>query len=139
MNATGWLTGLRVTTGGTAVVSHAGVALLRALSDDIGLTSGLSRALTSNRLLVHDLRPGAVGPGVRDRRRRGGDQRLPGDRRPGRAVRPGRLGADLLGRRLWNPATPGPPCRATVIPTNLKSRSSRQLSASQRPAITPYE
>jgi hypothetical protein len=30
------------------------VALLRALSDNIGLTAGLSRALASGRLLVHD-------------------------------------------------------------------------------------
>jgi hypothetical protein len=35
-------------------VSHAGVALIRALADNIGLTAGLSRALASNRLLVHD-------------------------------------------------------------------------------------
>jgi hypothetical protein len=35
-------------------VSHAGLALLRALSDGTGLTAGLSRALASDRLLVHD-------------------------------------------------------------------------------------
>jgi Transposase DDE domain group 1 len=35
-------------------VSHAGVALLRALADKTGLTAGLSRALASRRLLVHD-------------------------------------------------------------------------------------
>ena len=35
-------------------MSHAGVALLRALADNIGLTAGLSKALASRRLLVHD-------------------------------------------------------------------------------------
>jgi len=35
-------------------VSHAGVALIRALADNIGLTTGLSKALASPRLLVHD-------------------------------------------------------------------------------------
>jgi len=54
VNTTGWLKGLRVTADGTGVVSHAGVALLRALADNIGLTGGLSRALASDRLLVHD-------------------------------------------------------------------------------------
>ena len=54
MNTTGWLRGLQVTGDGTGIVSHAGVALLRALSDRTGLTAGLSRALASPRLLVHD-------------------------------------------------------------------------------------
>lgn len=54
MNTTGWLKGLRVTAGGTGIVSHAGVALIRALADNTGLTGGLSRALVSERLLVHD-------------------------------------------------------------------------------------
>jgi hypothetical protein len=54
VKATGWLKGLEVTAGGTGIVSHAGVVLVRALSDNIGLTSGLSRALGSDRLLVHD-------------------------------------------------------------------------------------
>jgi len=36
------------------IVSHAGVALVRALSDNTGLTAGLSTALASDRLLVHD-------------------------------------------------------------------------------------
>ena len=40
MNATGWLKGLEVTAGGTGIVSHAGVALLRALADRTGLTGG---------------------------------------------------------------------------------------------------
>ncbi|MGP8001928.1 MAG: hypothetical protein ACLPKI_32090 [Streptosporangiaceae bacterium] len=35
-------------------MSHAGVVLLRALSDRTGLTAGLSRALASDRLLIHD-------------------------------------------------------------------------------------
>ena len=47
MNATGWSRGLEVTGGGTGVVSHAGLALLRQLSDRTGLTSGLSAALPS--------------------------------------------------------------------------------------------
>ena len=54
MKVTGWLKGLGVTAGGTGIVSHAGVALSRALSDNIGLTAGLSKALASDRLLVHD-------------------------------------------------------------------------------------
>ena len=54
MNATGWPKGLEVTADGTGIVSHAGVALLRALADRTGLTAGLSRALATRRLLVHD-------------------------------------------------------------------------------------
>jgi hypothetical protein len=54
VNTTGWLRGLEVTAGGAGIVSHAGVALLRALADRTGLTGGLSRALASDRLLVHD-------------------------------------------------------------------------------------
>ena len=54
MNTTGWLKGLRVTGDGTGIVSHAGVALVRALADNTGLTTGLSKALASRRLLVHD-------------------------------------------------------------------------------------
>ena len=54
MNTTGWLRGLEVTAGGTGVVSHAGLALLRALADKTALTGGLSKALASRRLLVHD-------------------------------------------------------------------------------------
>jgi hypothetical protein len=54
VNTTGWLRGLEVTAGGAGIVSHAGVALLRALADKTGLTGGLSRALASDRLLVHD-------------------------------------------------------------------------------------
>ena len=54
MNTTGWLKGLQVTADGTGIVSHAGVMLLRALADNTGLTGGLSKALASGRLLVHD-------------------------------------------------------------------------------------
>jgi hypothetical protein len=54
VNTTGWLKGLRVTADGTGIVSHAGVALIRALADNTGLTAGLSGALASSRLLVHD-------------------------------------------------------------------------------------
>jgi hypothetical protein len=54
VKATGWLKGLEVTADGTGVVSHAGLALLRALADKTGLTGGLSRALASRRLLIHD-------------------------------------------------------------------------------------
>ena len=54
MNGTGWSRGLEVTGGGSGVVSHAGLALLRHLADKTGLTGGLARALASARLLVHD-------------------------------------------------------------------------------------
>jgi Transposase DDE domain group 1 len=54
VKATGWLMGLQVTADGTGIVSHAGVALIRALADNVGLTAGLSKALASRRLLVHD-------------------------------------------------------------------------------------
>ena len=47
MHATGWSRGLEVTGGGTGVVSHAGLVLLRQLSDRTGLTAGLSAALPS--------------------------------------------------------------------------------------------
>jgi hypothetical protein len=54
MNTTGWLKGLRVTADGTGIVSHAGIALVRALADNTGLTAGLSWVLATDRLLVHD-------------------------------------------------------------------------------------
>jgi hypothetical protein len=54
MNGTGWSRGLEVTGGGTGVVSHAGLVLLRGVADRTGLTGGLSRALASDRLVVHD-------------------------------------------------------------------------------------
>jgi hypothetical protein len=39
---------------GTGVVSHAGLVLLRHLADKTGLTGGLSAALATPRILVHD-------------------------------------------------------------------------------------
>jgi hypothetical protein len=54
MNVTGWSGGLEVSGGGQGVVSHAGLALLRRLAGKAGLTGGLSRALASTRILVHD-------------------------------------------------------------------------------------
>jgi Transposase DDE domain group 1 len=54
VNTTGWLKGVQVTADGAGIVSHAGVALIRALADNIGLTAGLSKALASRRHLVHD-------------------------------------------------------------------------------------
>jgi hypothetical protein len=54
VKATGWLRGLEVAAGGTGIVSHAGLALLRALRTNVELTAGLSKALASRRLLVHD-------------------------------------------------------------------------------------
>src|SRR5450432_1756235 len=47
VNATGWSRGLDVTGGGTGIVSHAGLVLLRQLSDRTGLTAGLPAALPS--------------------------------------------------------------------------------------------
>ena len=54
MHTTGWSRGLEVSGGGQGVVSHAGLALLRHLADKTGLTGGLSRALATPRVLVHD-------------------------------------------------------------------------------------
>ncbi|MGH4017443.1 MAG: hypothetical protein ACRDSL_26675, partial [Pseudonocardiaceae bacterium] len=54
MNVTGWSRGLEVTADGEGIVSRAGLALLRHLADKSGLTAGLSRALASTRVLVHD-------------------------------------------------------------------------------------
>jgi hypothetical protein len=54
VKSSGWQSGLEVTGGGTGVVSHAGLALVRALADNSGLTAGLSRALATDRLLAHD-------------------------------------------------------------------------------------
>ena len=54
MNVTGWANGLEVTGDGTGIVSHAGLGLLRRLSDKTGLTGGLSQALFSGRVLGHD-------------------------------------------------------------------------------------
>jgi hypothetical protein len=54
VNVTGWSRRLEVTGGGEGVVSHAGLVLLRHLADKTGLTSGLSGALATPRILVHD-------------------------------------------------------------------------------------
>jgi DDE family transposase len=54
VNVTGWSRGLDVTADGEGVVSHAGLVLLRQLADQSGLTGGLSGALASERLLIHD-------------------------------------------------------------------------------------
>ncbi len=54
MKGSGWSQGLVVTADGEGVVSHAGLAVLRLLADRSGLTGGLSRALATPRLLVHD-------------------------------------------------------------------------------------
>jgi hypothetical protein len=47
VNGTGWSRGLEVTGGGTGIVSHAGLVLLRQLAGRTGLTGCLSRALPS--------------------------------------------------------------------------------------------
>jgi hypothetical protein len=54
VNVTGWSRSLEVTAGGQGIVSHAGLVLLRRLADETGLTAGLSKALASRRLLIHD-------------------------------------------------------------------------------------
>ena len=54
MNLTGWSRSLEVAADGDGIVSHAGLALLRQLTDKTGLTGSLSRALASPRLLIHD-------------------------------------------------------------------------------------
>ena len=54
MHITAWSKNLVVTADGQGVVSHAGLALLRQLADKTGLTGGLSRALATPRLLIHD-------------------------------------------------------------------------------------
>jgi hypothetical protein len=54
MQVTGWSRGLEVSGGGRGVVSHAGLVLLRHLAGKRGLTGGLSRALATPRILVHD-------------------------------------------------------------------------------------
>ena len=67
MNTTGRLKGLQVTAGGTGIMSHAGMALLRALADNTGLTAGLSKALAPRR-----------GPGAGQDHRRGERRTAPG-------------------------------------------------------------
>jgi hypothetical protein len=62
VNLTGWSKSLEVTGDGQGIVSHAGLALLRQLAGKTGLTGGLSRALASPRLLIHDRGTGRVRP-----------------------------------------------------------------------------
>jgi len=40
VNVTAWSNGLEVTGGGTGIVSHAGLGLVRRLADKTGLTGG---------------------------------------------------------------------------------------------------
>jgi hypothetical protein len=54
VNVTAWASGLEVAGDGTGIVSHAGLGLVRRLSDKTGLTRGLSEALFSGRVLGHD-------------------------------------------------------------------------------------
>jgi hypothetical protein len=54
VNVTGWARGLEVSADGRGVVSHAGLVLLRQLAGRTALTAGLSRALASRQLLVHE-------------------------------------------------------------------------------------
>ena len=54
MNVTAWASGLEVTGGGTGIVSHAGLGLVRRLAGKTGLTRGLSQALFCGRVLGHD-------------------------------------------------------------------------------------
>jgi hypothetical protein len=54
VHVTGWSNNLEVSADGQGVVSHAGLALLRQLADKTGLAAGLSKALASPRLLIHD-------------------------------------------------------------------------------------
>lgn len=46
MNPTSWCRGLSVEVGGSGVVSHTGSAAVRLLADRVGLTAGLSKALS---------------------------------------------------------------------------------------------
>ncbi len=61
MQVTGWSRGLEVSGGGTGVVSHAGLALLRRLADKTGLTGGLS-ADTGGHVLVEGCVLPVLGP-----------------------------------------------------------------------------
>src|ERR1700722_670442 len=95
MHATGWSRGLEVTGGGTGVVSHAGLVLLRQLADRTGLTAGLSSALPSP-LGGHDR--GRVfsdlACAIADGARVISDFRVMGDQRG--TVRAGRVHADRV-------------------------------------------
>jgi hypothetical protein len=54
VHVTGLWKSLDVTSGGSGIVSHAGLVLLRSLAGKTGLTAGLSKALATPRLLIHD-------------------------------------------------------------------------------------
>ncbi len=54
MNLTGWSKSLEVSADGEGIVSHAGLAILRQLAGKTGLAGGLSHALASPQLLIHD-------------------------------------------------------------------------------------
>jgi hypothetical protein len=107
-NITGWSRGLEVSGGGQGVVSHAGLALLRHLADRTGLAGGLSRALASPRILVHDRGRvlADVACAVADGARVISDFRVMGDQRG--AVRAGGVRADGVadaeGDRRWRDA-----------------------------------
>src|SRR5258707_7180023 len=53
VNVSGWSKNLEVTADGQGIVSHAGLALLRALTDKTGLPRGLWRARATPRLPIH--------------------------------------------------------------------------------------
>ena len=70
MHATGWSHGLDVTGGGTGVVSHAGLVLLRELADRTGLTAGCRRRCRRRRAAMTGVAswrtlpvPSRTGPG----------------------------------------------------------------------------
>jgi hypothetical protein len=66
VHGTEWSRGLEVTGGGSGVVSHAGLVLLRQLADRTGLTAGLSSALPSplGAVLPAGDVPAMLGPGA---------------------------------------------------------------------------
>jgi hypothetical protein len=100
VNLTGWSKSLEVTADGEGIVSHAGLALLRHLADRTGLTGGLSRALASPRLLIHDRGrvTADLACAIADGSEVISDFRVLAG--PERAVRPGRVGAhDVAGAR----------------------------------------
>jgi hypothetical protein len=94
VNVTGWSRGLEVTGGGQGVVSHAGLALLRYLADKTGLTGGLSAALATPRILIHDRGRVVADPACAIADGAWVISDFPGDVRSGRAVRAGSVGAD---------------------------------------------
>jgi hypothetical protein len=130
VNATGWSRGLEVSGGGAGVVSHAGLVLLRHLADKTGLTSGLSRALASPRILVHDR--GRVladlACSIADGARVLGDFRVMGDQRG--AVRAGRVGADGVADASGDrPGREGAETRVTAAVSTARRRAWAQVTA----------